>query len=294
MEKRPKKLLLFSDLKLANKHGIGDELKAHFSVSADNPKNILYVSYARKDSVQDDKETEVLKTIGMDLVSAKDIAPKNKSDKVKAWLKIMDEKKIEGIYVTGGNTFRLLNELQETGLGEAIKTKVEDGIPYLGASAGANVVCPTIMTTNDMPIVQPKSFYAMNLVPFQINPHYVGDKAYYAEENTSLAKEFAEKGFFGRLKFLGGEIIKQLQELIKLVEYKGETRDQRIEEFFQENVTPVVGLRDGTALDIEDDKVRILGGKPYTLFLKDKVQERSDGNRIKDPKEPKEPLRDEK
>ena len=76
------------------------------------------------------------------------------------------------IYVGGSNSFRLVHELQDRGLLEAIRERVRAGVPYMGASAGTNVACPTIMTTNDMPIVQPQSFEALGLVPFQINPHY--------------------------------------------------------------------------------------------------------------------------
>src|SRR3990167_6444141 len=80
--------------------------------------------------------------------------------------------KVEGIYVGGGNTFRLLKKLYETGLIAAIRQKVDAGMPYMGSSAGTNVACPTIKTTNDMPIVLPPSLDAMHLIPFQINPHY--------------------------------------------------------------------------------------------------------------------------
>ena len=79
----------------------------------------------------------------------------------------------QGIYVGGGNTFRLIKQLHELGLIEAIRTRIlADGVPYLGVSAGTNVACPTMRTTNDMPIVQPPSFDALGLVPFQVNAHY--------------------------------------------------------------------------------------------------------------------------
>ncbi len=79
----------------------------------------------------------------------------------------------EAIAVGGGNTFHLVAMMHETGIMEAIKGKAERGTPYMGWSAGANVACPTLKTTNDMPIYEPSSFNTLDLVPFQINPHYL-------------------------------------------------------------------------------------------------------------------------
>jgi len=77
------------------------------------------------------------------------------------------------VFVGGGNTFRLLDALQRESLLARLRARVLAGMPYLAASAGSNIACPTIRTTNDMPIVQPESFTALGLVPFQINPHYL-------------------------------------------------------------------------------------------------------------------------
>jgi dipeptidase E len=117
----------------------------------------------------------------------------------------------EGIYIGGGNTFRLVDALHRLGLLEPIRQRVRQGMPYLGISAGCNVTCPTMQTTNDMPIVQPPGFQALGLVPFQVNPHY----------------------FTGSTHVKIGE---------GYVEHFGETRDDRIREFHEVNDTPVIGL----------------------------------------------------
>ena len=118
----------------------------------------------------------------------------------------------EAIFCGGGNTFRLLKALHEMGVLPLIQTRVKDGMVYAGASAGSNLACPTIRTTNDMPIVQPPSFDALGLVRFQINPHYLDP----APDSTHM----------------------------------GETRETRIREFHEENETPVAGLREGAILRV--------------------------------------------
>ncbi len=149
----------------------------------------------------------------------------------------------EAIFIGGGNTFRLLKTLYERELLDPIRTRVRSGIPYIGSSAGTNVATPTIKTTNDMPIVFPPSFDALHLVPFQINPHY-------------LDPEPDSK-------------------------HKGETREERIREFLQENDTPVVGLRDGTMLSVEDGATTLLGLRPARIFRRDREPEEVEpGNRI--------------
>jgi dipeptidase E len=133
-----------------------------------------------------------------------------------------------GLFVGGGNTFRLLDALYRLGLLEPIRQRVRADLPYLGVSAGTNVACPTIKTTNDMPIVQPASFEALGLVPFQINPHY----------------------FFGQTFVQDGETYRP---------HFGETRDDRIREFHEVNDTPVLGLWEGGIVHIEDRRAVLLG-----------------------------------
>ncbi|MFN2582313.1 MAG: dipeptidase PepE [Candidatus Dormibacteria bacterium] len=134
----------------------------------------------------------------------------------------------DAIIVGGGNSFRLVRELHRRMLLDPIRRRVADGVPYFGASAGANVACPTIRTTNDMPIVQPPSFDALNLVPFQINPHYI--------------------------------------DPVPPEQRVGETRLQRLEEFLEENEAAVVALREGSWLVVDGDSMRLRGTTGAMLF----------------------------
>jgi len=134
----------------------------------------------------------------------------------------------DAIFVGGGNTFRLLKTLHERDLLTPIRDRVRAGLPYLGSSAGTVITAPTMRTTNDMPIVQPPSFDALGLVAYQINPHYLDPDP----QST----------------------------------HKGETREERIREFHEENETPVVGLREGSILCVEDSVTTLLGEKAARVF----------------------------
>ena len=134
----------------------------------------------------------------------------------------------EAIFTGGGNSFRLLDTLQRMGVMEAIRARVAAGMPYAGASAGTNLACPTIRTTNDMPIVEPSSLNALGLVPFQINPHYLDPDP----DSTHM----------------------------------GETREQRLAQYHEENDLPVVGLREGTMLWVDGDGVTLKGIRPARIF----------------------------
>lgn len=134
----------------------------------------------------------------------------------------------EAVFVGGGNTFRLLATMQESDLLVPLRARVAAGMPYAGASAGINLACPTIRTTNDMPIVEPASFEALGLVPFQINPHYVDP-----EPGST---------------------------------HMGETREQRLIEFLEENDSVVVGLREGGWIRVESSRGSLGGPRGARIF----------------------------
>lgn len=132
------------------------------------------------------------------------------------------------IAVGGGNTFHLVYQMHELKIMKPIREMVGSGTPYMGWSAGANVACPTLRTTNDMPIAEPQSFNCLNLVPFQINPHYL---------------DANPEG------------------------HGGETREQRIEEFLILNPNIyVAGLRESTLLYLEGSKLELMGKKDMRVF----------------------------
>ena len=136
------------------------------------------------------------------------------------------------IFVGGGNTFRLLKTLQDGGLPDQIRRKVLDGMLYMGSSAGANLACPTIKTTNDMPIVQPVDFNALGLVGFQINPHYID-----ADADSK---------------------------------HMGETREKRIAEFHEESALTVIGLRESSWIVVDQGRATLHGEAGAKIFVKGK------------------------
>ena len=210
-------LLLISNSTL---HGSGylDHVEEEIRDLVGSARRVLFFPYALHDC--DDYAARArarFAAMGYDLTSAHSAADPRKA-----------VAETEAIFIGGGNTFRLLKTLQDLELLEPVRQRIRNGAPYIGSSAGSNVAGPTIRTTNDMPIVQPRSFGALGLVPFQINPHYLDpDPA-----STHM----------------------------------GETREERILQFFEENETPVLGMREGAWVRIENRSVTLGGSTGARIF----------------------------
>ena len=185
-------------------------------------KNILFIPYAAVGFSYDEYEIKVFEAFGEMGYHVKSIH--HFADPVAA------VEQFDAIVIGGGNTFHLLYELYKNDLLNIVRSQVDRGIPYIGWSAGSNVAGPSIKTTNDMPIIEPPSFEAINLIPFQINPHYT-------EES--------------------------------LPNHGGETRPDRINEFIaiHPNVY-VVGVPEGNMLKVVGNSCELIGDGPVSIFLK--------------------------
>ncbi|WP_111308067.1 dipeptidase PepE [Confluentibacter sediminis] len=142
-------------------------------------------------------------------------------------------KNAQAIFVGGGNTFVLLYQLYKNNLITILNDTVKKGTPYLGTSAGSNICGLTIKTTNDMPIIYPPSFNAIGFVPFNINPHYL-------DPNPDS-------------------------------KHMGETRETRIQEFHHFNTPPVIGLREGSWLQVTDNSILLKGDLTARIFEQNKA-----------------------
>ena len=213
------KLLLISNSTNAGEQYLKYPIK-NIEKHLNGVKKIVFVPFAAVTFSYDeykDKVQERFHEIGIEVISIHTCA-----DPINAIAEA------EAICVGGGNTFALVKKMQEWGLIEAIADRVKAGAPYVGWSAGSNVTCPTICTTNDMPIVEPKSFKAINLIPFQINPHYM---------------DANPEG------------------------HAGETREQRIAEYIVANPDMwVVGLREGCMLEYIDGSLSLIGERTMRIF----------------------------
>lgn len=185
-------------------------------------KKVLFIPFAGHDY---DEYTKIVRgaysKLGYDLVSI------HETDNYIAAIESAD-----ALFVGGGNSFRLLNRLYEYELLDAIRSRALSGMPYIGTSAGSNVACLSIKTTNDMPIIYPPSFDALALVSFNLNPHYLDA----SPQSTHM----------------------------------GETRETRIKEFHEVNDVPVVGLREGSLLQINGNRLTLKGKPGAKLFRRGK------------------------
>jgi len=222
MNKADKRILLISNSTL---HGSSylDHAENEIRDFLKDAKSLLFVPYALFD--RDEyaaMAAERFQRMGYELLSVHSAA-----DPIRA------VNNTDAIFIGGGNTFRLLKMLYETQLLEPIRQRVANGLPYIGSSAGSNVAGPTIKTTNDMPIVQPPSFDALGLVPFQISPHYLDP-----DPNST---------------------------------HMGETQEDRIVEFLEENDTPVAGLREGAMARIENGVTTLKGVNGARIFRRNEA-----------------------
>jgi dipeptidase E len=215
--KAPSRILLISN-STVHSRGYLDHVQEEIKSFLGSARTVLFFPFALYD--RDDyaaKAKSRFAAIGYSLESA------HATDNPKKAIEQTD-----AIFIGGGNTFRLLKALQDLELLEPIRRKVKSGTPYIGSSAGSNVAGPTIKTTKDMPIVQPRSFDALGLVPFQISPHYLNP-----DPNST---------------------------------HMGETQEERILQFLEENQTPVVGIREGAWLLIENKAVILKGETGARIF----------------------------
>ena len=196
-----------------------DEIKNLFS----GCKKILFVPYARPSGISHLEYTEKAKNV-FKILNLEIIVYTNEDLRESL-------EKCDGIFAGGGNTFLLLNKLYQYSLIDILKNKINSGIPYLGTSAGSNICCMTIGTTNDMPIVHVKSLEALGIIDFNINPHYL--------------------------------------DPIDGFEHMGESRETRINEFHKFNDQFVIGLREGSYLQVEGDDIYLKGLKHAVIFKKE-------------------------
>ena len=201
-------------------------------------REILFVPYARPGGISHDRYAELFR-------SALEAAGYRVQSIHEATDPAAAIKAATAVFVGGGNTFVLLNALREQRLVELVRQRVAAGMPYIGSSAGSNVAGLSLATTNDMPIVQPSSFEAFGLVPFNINPHYIDPDP----GSTHM----------------------------------GETRETRIKEFHAFNPQPVVALREGALLRVQGDQATVEGDGGGRLFLAGQSPtELSSGDRLDD------------
>jgi dipeptidase E len=219
MNESTKRILLISNSTL---HGSGylDHAENEIRDFLGDLKQVLFVPYALYDGdAYTATARERFQRMGYELTSVH-----------RATNPVQAVERTDVVFIGGGNTFRLLKALYDFDLMDVIRERVAQGMPYVGSSAGSNVAGPTIKTTKDMPIVQPPSFDALGLVPFQISPHF--------------------------------------QDPDPNSKHMGETQEERILQFLEENDTPVAGLREGAMVRVENGATILRGSSGARIFRK--------------------------
>ena len=215
-----KKLLIISTSTVHGKPYLSymtEEIKTHFKGISE----IVFIPFARPGGISWDDYTQVARNYFQNLgIHVKGV---HEFDSMKTAVE-----NAEGIFTGGGNTFVLLKEIYDQGLMETLRKKINNGMPYMGTSAGSNLTGQTINTTNDMPIVYPPTFDAIGAIPFNINPHYLDP-----DPNST---------------------------------HMGETRETRIKEFLTYSDLRVAGLREGSFLKLENGNLSLGGTLPMRLF----------------------------
>lgn len=215
-------LLLISNSTL---HGSGylDHCAEEIKSFIRNKSTVLFVPYARPGGMSHDEYTDIARKrfeqMGKTLHGIHEFDNKKKA---------IENHDI--VFIGGGNTFVLITQLYKNNIIKPLRQAIHNGLLYIGTSAGSNVACQSIQTTNDMPIMYPPSFKALGLVPFNINPHYID-----ADPDSK---------------------------------HMGETREKRIQEFFEFNDIPVIGLREGALIHCHDNSFTLKGTSGARLFRK--------------------------
>jgi dipeptidase E len=232
------RILAFSSSRSGQAEYLQTNLPVIKNFIGDKATNIAFLPFATADNNYEDYGSRVREALKSLPGNFEILFPENAKSVLE---------KSDVIIVGGGNTFKLLHDIYELNLLDLIRDKVNAGVPYISWSAGSNIIGPTIATTNDMPIIEPKSFNALGLFPFQINPHYFNKK---------------------------------------IAGFNGETRDERLQEFLHMNPgIPIACLPEGSGLLLENNVLKYFGKDEGVLFYYKKEETHFTKKNIKNEEE---------